>query len=213
MPETADSPEGQTNASRRSRRRRNVIAHSPHREEYERLIKAGWNSFALERYALGRYGEEIPASTFRSYKSRKGMKTDVERFGEIVDQDKMIDVMGVRSDLIQLQMGRIGIDVRHEQEMSKLFGSTRGEIQLLSALLDQHKQDLQDLGMFPKVGESVTIESHVTHEQVEDTAPKHTSLSEALGMDGADDADLAEVLHLQLKRTGTDDPSSNGHGE
>lgn len=182
-----------------------MIGGSPHRDEYVRLMEAGWSSMALERYARHRYGEDVPAATFRTYKRRAKIVTDVSKFGEIVDPEKMIDVLRTRSELVQLQMERIRIDHDHERTMGKLFGSTSREIDLLAKLLDQSKADQQDLGLFPKAGETLHVD---LPRPSGETAPRHRSLAEALGIEETQQADVAKVLHLALARKEL--PHSNG---
>lgn len=179
----------------RSRRRRNVVGGSPHREEYVRLMRGGWSSLSLERYAQHRYGEDIPSSTFRSYKARAKIES-VSKFGG--DADAQVDVLAARSDLIRLQQERIGIDLQHERSMGKLFGTTKGEIELLSRLLSEHKGDLQDVGVMPKAGDVLELVA-VARETEE--APRDETLAEAFGVAEGDELALARVLHLQL---GTD---------
>lgn len=206
---TAPRPEG-ASGKQRARRRKRVIENSSHREEYDRLLKAGWSSVSLERYAQFRYGEDVPSSTIRTYRQRQpwAAEVKVERFGEILDPERAVDVLGERAALIKLQVDRIAIDHKHEKEMGKLFGSTRGEIATLSSLLDAHKADLQDLGLMGKAGETLTVNTGA--EQAD--APRSPSLSEALGVDPKDEAGMARVLHMRLKATGTEPPSVNGNG-
>ena len=183
----------------RSRRRRNVVGSSPHREEYVRLMQAGWSSLALERYAAYRYGEDVPSRTFREYKTKHAIEAKVRPF-EKVDPDQVVDVIGARAELIRLQQERIAVDWKHEQSMGKLFQSTRSEVQTLNALLDAHKDDLQAIGVMPVVGQKIEIES--TEKPSAQNSPRATSLAAALGQAAADPADemaAARVLHLALK--------------
>jgi hypothetical protein len=195
--ETGENPGGA-----RSKRRRNVVGSSPHRLEYERLIDVGWTSMSLERYALHRYGEDIPAVTFRLYRKKLGKNRPASQYRTVVPSS-MVDVLGSRAELIALQQARIAVDWGHEQSMGKLFGTTRAEISVLSGLLDAHKADLQDLGVFPKAGEKLTINGVAVSP---DDAPKARSLAEALGVDPGSEAEMAKLLHLSLKAAG-----GNGH--
>jgi hypothetical protein len=199
---TAGSP-----STGRSRARRNVVGKSQHRDEYVRLMEAGWSSLALERYALHRYAEEIPASTFRTYRAKQQISVPVSPWKN-VDAEKTLDTLGIRAQLIQLQIARIEIDAKHEGEMSKLFGTTRGEIQTLNALLDSHKADLQDLGLFPKSADVVAVTP--TQQGDGEVAPRARSLGDVLGKTGTDTAAMAKVLHMALPKTGR--PTENGHG-
>lgn len=201
----------------RKKRRQNVIGNSPHREEYVRLMKAGWSSVALERYALVRWGEQIPASTFRSYRSTHKRRWDVststfnaaaEDAANVLDPDVLLDIMHERAELIRLQKARIAIDVKHERQMSKLFNSTAREIELLSRLLDQSKADLQDLGLFPKAGLTVDINAQIGGLQpdLDDPgvrSPQAATLGQVLGMaDEASQMQLARALHDVLPQNG-----------
>ena len=182
MPESTEKPQ-------RSRRRRNVIGQSMHRDEYVRLMKAGWSSASLERYAAWRNGEDIPASTFRTYKKR--LKLDVQRSRVLdasFDTDALPDVLTKRLELIELQTQRLAIDAQHERDMRKLFGTTKNEIALLNTLLNEMRQDLADVGM---LGENKT------EPEPEIDLPKHKTLGDVLA---GDEQQLAEVLHMILPK-------------
>jgi hypothetical protein len=118
---------------------------SPYRDAV-RLIQAGRAS--LERYAKYRYDEAIPASTFRNHMRR----IDKPDALTVTGKDKQaltgteIDVMGVRQQLIMLQIQRLAVDSSHEFQMNKLFTSTREEMKLLSTLLNE-EADQQDYGL------------------------------------------------------------------
>lgn len=186
----------------RGRRRKNVVGNSPNREEYVRLMKAGWTSIALERYAMYRYGEDVPASTIRTYRNRLGIKIEPTFSVERVDPEAMIDPLRSRAELIQLQQARIRIDVKHEQDMGKLFGSTKAEIRELANLLTEHKSDLQDMGLFPKAGEKLEI-THPDQVGSGSLVPRMQTLGELFGTD--DDAQvisMARKLHEREKGTG-----------
>ena len=209
--DTKQPPEPPT--QRRSRARRNVIGRSSNRDEYVRLMENGWSSLTLERYAAYRYGEEIPASTFRTYRSKHEIvvKNGVKPM-KGVEPDQVVDVIGKRAELIRLQEARIAIDVQHETMMAKLFGSTRGEIATLNALLDSHKADLQDLGLLPKAGEKITINDG--RQPTAADAPKARTLGDLLGAPGADPAmqsALARSLHLAT-RNGVAVPAARDAG-
>lgn len=198
MPETPEAatqpaPQG------RSHRRRNVVGSSPNRDEYIRLLEAGWSSLTLERYAAYRYGEDIPAKTIRDYRAKKGIVVAVKPFDRVT-ADQTVDVVGARAELIRLQQARIAIDWAHEQKMSKLFTGNRAEILLLSTLLSDHKGDLQDLGLMPKAGEKVefTIPAKPSVEDV----PRALTLGALFGAPDADPiavAGMGRALHLATK--------------
>jgi hypothetical protein len=165
-------------------------------------MEAGWSSAAIEAYAQWRFHEDVPASTVRTYRKKHSHESK-EPTWVGVDPEATIDVMGERAMLIQLQKQRIAIDAKHETDMSKLFGSTRAEIQALSSLLDAHKGDLQDLGLFPKAGETLTVREGLPAQEM---VPRSRTLGEALGLEGVDEPALAKVLHLA---TGTNGDSGD----
>lgn len=174
-----------------------MVGSSSNRDEYVRLMEAGWSSLALERYAAYRYGEDIPSKTLREYRLKHGIERKVKPF-ERVDADQVVDVVGARAELIRLQQARISIDWTHEQAMSKLFTSSRAEIALLSVLLSDHKADLQDLGVMPKAGEKVEIIATPSATEI----PRALTLGALFGMPDADHAavaGLARSLHLATK--------------
>lgn len=193
----ADTPDTGPQGGR-SRRRRNVVGASPHRDEYVALMKAGWSSLALERYAAYRYGEDVPARTFREYRTKMKIEAKVSPF-EKVDPDQVLDVVGARAELIRLQQLRIATDWKHEQSMGKLFGSTRAEVQTLNALLDAHRADLQALGVMPVAGEKIEIST--PERPSASNSPRAQTLGALLGMgeDPAAQAEMAKVLHLALR--------------
>lgn len=182
-----------------------------HREEYLRLLQAGWSSASLERYAALRYGEDIPASTFRTYRKRCKVETPVSVLlgGEQLDSDVTPDVLVRRQELIALQTARIAIDAQHERSMGKLFSSTRSEIQLLDGLLTALKTDLQDMGVLGKAADEVrfTPIGAAQHD-----VPKLKSLGEVIGDDPAQQMALAKVLHMALPAPDAKKASGNGHG-
>lgn len=149
-----------------------------------------------------RYGEDVPASTIRTYRNRLGIKIEPTFSVERVDPEAMIDPLRSRAELIQLQQARIRIDVKHEQDMGKLFGSTKAEIRELANLLTEHKSDLQDMGLFPKAGEKLEI-THPDQVGSGSLVPRMQTLGELFGTD--DDAQvisMARKLHEREKGTG-----------
>ena len=176
----------------RSRKRRNVIGNSPNRDEYVRLMSAGWSSYSLEKYAWHRYGEDIPDRTFRLYKSKHQIKAPADPLKEI-SLDDIPDVTMERVRILQLQKGRIGIDVAHETAMNKLFGTTGREIELYSKLLTELRSDLQEVGLLPRPGQENRIP-----EAAKDNSPSARSLGEVFGTDDTAEAELAKVLHMHL---------------
>ena len=201
--ESADTPRGGVEESSvegpaPSKKRRprggkgaSVINSSPHRDEYRRvMLEGGWTSFALERYASYRYGEDIKASTFRGYKAKiLAQKPDYVTPDVLTGKDKQplakageevqLDVMDMRQKLAMLQLQRISVDVASELSIGKLFTTTGREIELASKLLDQIKTDQQDFGVLPKVAEEVKVG---INDMPSDIPRKHTTLGEALGL-------------------------------
>jgi len=161
---------------------------------------------ALERYAAYRYGEDVPASTIRSFKQRKkivSQRVDPEEmWPKVQSGDVLPDVIGLRAQMIELQRKRIAIDWGHEQSMNKLFGSTKGEIAELGRLLDALKGDLQDVGVMGKAGEKIEVSGRVEGPTPEQ-APLAKTLGDLLGTaDPGAEMELAKVLHLA---------ATNGH--
>jgi hypothetical protein len=184
-----------------------VIGNSPHVDEYVRLLQNGWSSLALERYAMFRYGEDIPAKTFRDYRARKRIQAKAQADATI-DPEALIDIVAERAELIRLQKKRVAADTALETKMGKLFRTTIKEIEHLSRLLDQYKEDLQDLGAFPKLGEVVRFGGSVPPRNPEEdgdrVAPRARNLQELLTTTPDKAAQLARMLHESL-------PLTNGH--
>jgi hypothetical protein len=209
MVEPENSSDPADDLSQRSRtRRKNIIGRSPHQDEYERLILGGWSSLALERYAKFRYGEDIPAKTFRDYRARKKMQVRLQAEARI-DPEALVDVVAERAQLIAMQKERIAIDLRHERTMNKLFSTTRNEMELLGKLLDQYKGDLQDLGAFPKMGEILRLgvpQPHPADQGEDRVAPRAKTLGELVSASPDKEMQLARMIHEALGPA-----STNGH--
>lgn len=178
-----------------------IINKSPHREEYRTLMQAGWTSFALERYAAYRYGETISASTFRTYKQRvvaqiPGWVTPAVLTGKNkaplmkAGEEARIDIMDIRQQLILLQLQRVSVDVNTELNLGKLFNTTGREIEMLSKLLNEAKQDQIDFGILPKVADEQVVTVNDVPAMV---APRHQTLGEALQLGDISAEDLAAV--------------------
>lgn len=188
---------------KRSKRRRNVVGSSPHRDEYVRLIKAGWSSISLERYAAFRFGEDIPSRTFRAYKSRLKLdQVDEKKTLEQFATTEAHDVLQKRAALISLQEQRVVIDTSLELGMNKLLSTTREEIRLLHSMLGDHLADLQTLGVMPKEAQHVQVTATGGAEPEGAGIPAHRSLAEIFGADPAAEAEIAKVIHMQRKKTG-----------
>ena len=203
--------------TRKKKRTTNAIGRSPNRDEYARLMQAGWSSVAIEHYAMHRYGEVIAASSVRAYRRRHNWEVQTCTMDAAgLDPDVLLDLLHERALLIRMQKARVEIDVEHERTMSKLFGSTRAEIQLLSQLLDSSKRDLQDLGLFPQVGEKITVHGRVGQlaPNMDDGrnrfTPPAASLGELVGQMGPEEEmRLARMIHDVLPGP---NGLGNGHG-
>lgn len=163
-------------------RGRSAIGSSPWRDEYERLLKAGWSSTSLERYAAYRFGEQISAEVFRQYKHRKGIVSDAQpvlRPKARSTEPDAIDVAALRQEMVRLQAERIAIDVKHETDMTKLFNTTGREIDLLGRLLDQVKQDQRDFGMLPVTPTKIEVDAP---DLPKETPKAAKSLGDLLGL-------------------------------
>lgn len=156
---------------------------------------------ALERYAAHRFGEDIPASTIRDYCGKHGISSKVAHRFNGVEPDEAVDIIGARADLIGLQIARIQLDWKREQDRGKLLKGTSTEISTLNRILTQHRMDLQAVGLMPVAGQKIELSGVPTEAEV--GAPKHRSLGEALGGDaGEDDATLGKLIHLALRQQG-----------
>jgi hypothetical protein len=206
MPETTPTNPAPPVPRERSRRRRNVFGASPNRDEYVRLIENGWSSLAVERYASHRHGEDIPSSTIRTWCLKHEVKKPPKPTFTGVDPERVVDVMGLRAQLIQLQAARIQNDVRLEigdgagsPGMGKLFNTTRGEIALLNQLLNDHRLDQEAADIVARVT-GQPVQAVPTQEEA-GPLPHHATLGQALGAVGVTDLALARKVHELLPRT------------
>ena len=187
----------------RAKRKKKVspFNQSPYREDYVRLIQAGWSSASLERYAKYRYDEAIPASTFRNHMRR----IDKPDALTVTGKDKValtgteIDVMGVRQQLIMLQIQRLSVDSAHEFQMNKLFTSTREEMKLLSQLLNEAKADQQDYGLLRHRADE---DLPAVPQADPSNSPRHASLGQLMGLTAGQSPlamveALAQVIPIQ----------------
>lgn len=178
-----------------------ILARSPHQEEYRRLMKAGWTSFALERYADYRYGEKIASSTFRNFKARKLARDpkwlDVTYLTDKDGQQIIakgvevdLDVMGVRQQLLHLQLQRISIDVAEELGDRKLKDGTAKELRLAMDMLDKVREDQVQYGILPA---TASVTRFTIDDLPADVAPRHSTLGDALGVGSVPPMDLAKA--------------------
>jgi hypothetical protein len=177
----------------RARRKKKVspFNQSPYREDYVRLIQAGWSSVSLERYAKYRYDEQIPASTFRNHMRRIEKAANTGNRLAVTGKDGAqlagteIDVMGVRQQLIMLQIQRLGVDSAHEFQMNKLFASTKEEMKLLAQLLNEAKADQKDYGLLKHRADEDLPE---VPQADAGNSPRHASLAQLMGLQAGQDA-------------------------
>lgn len=203
--------EGQPKPSTRHRSRRNVIGSSVHREDYVGLMRAGWSSEAISRYAGYRFGEDIPASTIRHYRNRNKVRAatapafpGLQQGQPGTDPEKRLDVMGLRAEAIQLQLARIRVEVAAEQGAARLLPTVRDELRLLNTLLNDHKADQQDWGLAPKAGDRVDPLPAAlpgVPSPAAAGAPKFQTIGEMFGVpDGSDaEREIAVRLHLATR--------------
>jgi hypothetical protein len=217
--------EGQ-DASKRGRSRKNVIGHSIHRDEYVTLMRNGWSSMAISRFAMFRHGEDIPDRTIRLYRKKLGLSSTRSAMqDQEVDPEAIVDILKERTELIHLQKARIAIDTAHERTMNKLFSGTRHEIAALNSLITATKEDMQDFGLFPKLGEVHNV--HLTgqvqgltpgsgEEKPDDgTTSRYAPPVRTLGalfseISPQQEQQVARMLHQILPPVGG--VASNGHG-
>lgn len=147
---------------RKRKKRPNLIGNSKHRNTYHLLMQDGWSSTHLSFYADHYFGESIAASTFRSYRSRRGWPArrnpanvrdpDNERlqgWRHDYDNDVPIDVFHERAELVRLQQLRVAIAVSKEVRVGELDPTTRLEVQALSKLLSEVADDMRVMGLLP----------------------------------------------------------------
>lgn len=199
MDEPVEDP-GKVKGTQRGGGRKNVISNSPHRREYELLMVDGWSSLSLERYAAFRYGEDIPASTFRSFRTRHRIVSKTKpRTGpipQVADVDAVVDILGKRAALVRLQMKRIEDEMAREADGSALNPNLRHEFDVMNRLVQSMKEDMQDVGLMPRLGEILTVQGAAIPET---GGPKADTLHEALGVGPGEEVAMARSLYLATK--------------
>lgn len=135
----------------------------------ERCIASGWSSGAISLYMANRFGYQLDDSTIRRHKSEywneiAAKYPDLVHQGEQrvfveqhIEKDEFVDHVGLLGSTIRLQRERIEMDLRLEQQFAKLMPAMRLEIELLSKLLMNYHEVLQDFGVVPKAGENVNV--------------------------------------------------------
>jgi hypothetical protein len=215
------------------KKRPNLIGNSPHRATYFRLMQDGWSSTSLSFYADHRYGESISASTFRSYRAKRGWPArkapanhrDAENetlpagWDPTADHDGPIDVMHERAELVRLQKLRVALAVGQEVRTGQLEPTTRLEIQALDKLLDGVKADLQLMGMLPgggggDDGQDVGAVRDAGPGGSSEEGPRSVEApAQSFGeLVGGMDAQSEAAFARHLQEYGLLSPSPNGHG-
>ena len=98
------------------------------------------------------------------------------------------------------------VDVTHEEQMGKLFGSTKGELAIYGQLLAQYHATLQDWGVVPRSGQEVTVRFGLEEKE---EAP-------VMLMDVFEEHDVevaAEFGRLVATKARLANPQPNGHHE
>lgn len=169
-------------------------------------MQAGWTSIAIERYASYRFGEDIPASTVRAYRTRKQLGPNTRpafpnlKPGADSDPEKRLDVMGLRAEAIQLQQARLQLEHAAERESGRLNPTLREEIRLYNTLLSDHKTDQQDWGLAPRAGDRVDPPAAMPGVPQPGAAepPKYQTLGEMLGVPAGSDEEREVAVRLHL---------------
>jgi hypothetical protein len=225
-PTSEETPPAGTGVTASRRGRPSTIANSPHRDDYKKLLKAGWSSAMLERYAAFRYGEQISAPTIRRYRNslqqKEGTYDSFEKLAPL-DRDALVDVLGGQAQLIALQRARVAIDAGKEVEQKKLSPSVRLELRELAQLYKDYRETMQELGLFPRQGAVLNLNANLQPAPAPDPstrpetryAPSVRTLGELVAGEGAGDSvpeeaqiELARLLHQYLPvEDGGDDPN------
>jgi len=149
--------------------KRSKIEASEYQDVIERLIASGWSSGSISLYMGTRYQFEIDDSTVRRYKSKHSSEIEKKypdlvaegKLNEIqkgrVDKDEFVDTVGTLGTIINMQMERIEADVKLEKQFGKLMPTTKHELRLLTDMLRQYNEVMQDYGVVPKVGETLEV--------------------------------------------------------
>lgn len=170
--------------------KRSKIEVSEYQEVVDRLIASGWSSGSITLYMGTRYQFEIDDSTVRRYK-QKNLKRIQEDYPDLVaegklaelqkgriDKDEFVDTVGTLGTIINMQMERISADVTLEKQFGKLMPTTKHELRLLTDMVRQYNEMLQDYGIVPKVGETLDIRQIGQSQTAQMSAPITESLSD-----------------------------------
>lgn len=186
--------------------KRSKIEASDYQEVVDRLIASGWTSGSITLYMGTRYQFEIDDSTVRRYK-QKNIKRIQEEYPDLVaegklaelqkdriDKDEFVDTLGTLGTVINMQMERISADVTLEKQFGKLMPTTKHELRLLTDMIKQYNEVMQDYGIVPKVGETLDIRA-IGSSSVTNSQP----LLETLSSEQADEIfSFAKTVHEAL---------------
>ena len=186
--------------------KRSKIEASDYQEVVDRLIASGWTSGSITLYMGTRYQFEIDDSTVRRYKQKniQRIKEDypdlfaegklAELQKDRIDKDEFVDTLGTLGTIINMQMERISADVTLEKQFGKLMPTTKHELRLLTDMIKQYNEVMQDYGIVPKVGETLDIRA-IGASSVTNSQP----LLETLSSEQADEIfSFAKTVHEAL---------------
>jgi hypothetical protein len=195
--------------------RRSLVDTSEHREEIEYfLIEARWGTRTLAKYLELRYDVKISPSTLRTWRSRRirqlreqgrlpshwdepeeNPESAPARVRRMLNIPVEIpDVLARRIMLANMQEARIAIDLTHELSMGKLFNTQVKEIDMLNRLWTSIREDMQELGLFPRSEGTPMVQVAAvatSNGSTERTTIQARTLEEVMPT-----ADLAEVREL-----------------
>ena len=151
--------------------KRSKIEASEYKEVVDRLIASGWSSGSITLYMGTRYQFQIDDSTVRRYKQKNIKQIELDypdliaegKLEELqksrIDKDEFVDTVGTLGTVINMQMERIQGDIKLEKQFGKLMPTTKHELRLLTDMVRQYNEIMQDYGIVPKVGETLEVKN------------------------------------------------------
>ncbi len=151
--------------------KRSKIEASEYKEVVDRLIASGWSSGSITLYMGTRYQFNIDDSTVRRYKQKNIKQIELDypdliaegKLEELqktrIDKDEFVDTVGTLGTVINMQMERIQGDIKLEKQFGKLMPTTKHELRLLTDMVRQYNEIMQDYGIVPKVGETLEVKN------------------------------------------------------
>jgi len=151
--------------------KRSKIEASEYKEVVDRLIASGWSSGSITLYMGTRYQFNIDDSTVRRYKQKNIKQIELDypdliaegKLEELqktrIDKDEFVDTVGTLGTVINMQMERIQGDIKLEKQFGKLMPTTKHELRLLTDMVRQYNEIMQDYGIVPKVGETLELKN------------------------------------------------------